>query len=31
MLDDADGARWFDLDAALDERFAAFRTARRRA
>jgi len=29
MLDDADGARWFDLDAALDERFAAFRTARR--
>ncbi|MFZ0266126.1 chemotaxis protein CheW [Caulobacter sp.] len=29
MLDDADGARWFDLDAVLDERFAAFRTARR--
>jgi purine-binding chemotaxis protein CheW len=29
MLDDADGARWFDLEAALDERFAAFRTARR--
>ena len=29
MLDDGDGARWFDLDAALDERFAAFRTARR--
>jgi purine-binding chemotaxis protein CheW len=29
MLDDEDGARWFDLDAALDERFAAFRTARR--
>jgi purine-binding chemotaxis protein CheW len=29
MLDDADGARWFDLDAALDERFAALRTARR--
>jgi purine-binding chemotaxis protein CheW len=24
MLDDADGARWFDLDEALDERFAAF-------
>jgi purine-binding chemotaxis protein CheW len=29
MLDDADGARWFDLEAVLDERFAAFRTARR--
>jgi len=29
MLDDADGARWFDLDAVLDERFAAFRTGRR--
>ncbi len=29
LLDDEDGARWFDLDAALDERFAAFRTARR--
>ncbi len=29
MLVDADGARWFDLDAVLDERFAAFRTARR--
>ena len=29
MLDDEEGARWFDLDAALDERFAAFRTARR--
>jgi purine-binding chemotaxis protein CheW len=29
MLDDPDGARWFDLDAALDERFSAFRTARR--
>lgn len=29
MLDDAGGARWFDLDAALQDRFAAFRTARR--
>jgi purine-binding chemotaxis protein CheW len=29
MLDDANGARWFDLDAALDDRFATFRTARR--
>jgi purine-binding chemotaxis protein CheW len=25
LLDDADGARWFDLGAALDERFASFR------
>ncbi|MEJ2817410.1 chemotaxis protein CheW [Caulobacter sp. CCG-8] len=29
MLDDASGARWFDLDAALQDRFAAFRAARR--
>lgn len=29
MLDDGSGARWFDLDAALDERFSAFRAGRR--
>ncbi len=29
MLDDASGARWFDLDAALQDRFSAFRAARR--
>jgi purine-binding chemotaxis protein CheW len=29
MLNDADGARWFDLDAALDDRFWGFRAARR--
>lgn len=31
LLDDDRGARWFDLDAALLERFAAFRTTRRAA
>jgi len=29
LLDDADGARWFDLDEALQDRFSAFRAARR--
>ncbi len=29
LLDDAGGARWFDLDAALRDRFSAFRAARR--
>uniref|UniRef100_B0T3W7 CheW protein n=1 Tax=Caulobacter sp. (strain K31) TaxID=366602 RepID=B0T3W7_CAUSK len=29
LLDDASGARWFDLDAALQDRFAAFRAAPR--
>ncbi|PVM82935.1 chemotaxis protein CheW [Caulobacter endophyticus] len=29
LLDDADGARWFDLGAALDARFATFRSAAR--
>lgn len=29
LLDDAGGARWFDLDAALLDRFSAFRAARR--
>lgn len=29
LLDDAGGARWFDLDAALQDRFSAFRAARR--
>lgn len=29
MLDDAGGARWLDLDAALQDRFSAFRAARR--
>jgi purine-binding chemotaxis protein CheW len=29
LLDDAGGARWFDLDAALQDRFSAFRTTRR--
>lgn len=31
MLDDASGARWFDLDEALQARFSAFRTGRRTA
>ncbi|PXA90442.1 chemotaxis protein CheW [Caulobacter sp. D4A] len=29
LLDDGDGARWFDLDAALQDRFSAFRAVRR--
>ncbi|WP_165186479.1 chemotaxis protein CheW [Caulobacter soli] len=29
MLDDAGGARWFDLDVALQDRFSAFRATRR--
>lgn len=29
LLDDASGARWFDLDAALQDRFSAFRAAGR--
>lgn len=29
LLDDVSGARWFDLDAALRDRFSAFRAARR--
>lgn len=29
LLDDANGARWFDLDEALHDRFSAFRAARR--
>lgn len=29
LLSDASGARWFDLDAALQDRFSAFRAARR--
>ena len=29
LLDDASGARWFDLDSALRDRFSAFRAARR--
>jgi purine-binding chemotaxis protein CheW len=29
LLDDAGGARWFDLDAALQDRFSAFRAIRR--
>lgn len=29
LLDDASGARWFDLDTALQDRFSAFRAARR--